>query len=270
MTSDAKIGLLLGLVFIFIIAFIINGLPSFRKDTNNNVLTTTAVGLQNNLQGLGTRERKVSREVINQNIRSIRPLPNSISAEEKTRKAIEIKPVAPALSPSAVAKKSRLYNPESAEPTLPKAYVVSAGDNLAVIAKKVYGPQDGNKRINITRIFKANARFMKSPDEIYEGQELIIPQLSASAPGKNKIASVFSTMEFAKVDSIGKRHLSTDIRRAKRSSRYLVQEGDSLWRIAAEQLGNGSRYSEIAELNADILDDNDSLSVGMRLKLPAR
>ena len=29
MTSDAKIGLLLGLVFIFVIAFIINGLPNF-------------------------------------------------------------------------------------------------------------------------------------------------------------------------------------------------------------------------------------------------
>ena len=30
MTSDAKIGLLLGLVFIFVIAFIINGLPNLR------------------------------------------------------------------------------------------------------------------------------------------------------------------------------------------------------------------------------------------------
>ncbi len=270
MTSDAKIGLLLGLVFIFIIAFIINGLPSFRRDTNNNELTTTAVGLQNNQPGLGTRERKVSREVINQDIRSIRPLPNSAWAEEKTREAIEIKPVAPALPPPTITKKSGLDNPASVKPTLPKVYVVSAGDNLAVIAKKVYGPRDGNKRINITRIFKANARFLKSPDEIYEGQKLIIPPLSASAPNKNKIASVFSTMEFAKVDAIGKRHLSTDSRRAKRSGRYLVQEGDSLWQIAAEQLGDGSRYSEIAELNADILDDEDSLAVGMRLKLPAR
>jgi nucleoid-associated protein YgaU len=48
------------------------------------------------------------------------------------------------------------------------------------------------------------------------------------------------------------------------------QNGDSLWRIAAEQLGSGSRYSEIADLNADILDDEDSLAVGMRLKMPVR
>ena len=49
-----------------------------------------------------------------------------------------------------------------------------------------------------------------------------------------------------------------------------MREGDSLWQIAAEQLGNGSRYTELAELNADILDDEDTVLVGMRLKLPAR
>jgi len=35
MTSDAKIGLLLGLVFIFIIAFIIKGLPQFRNGSDS-------------------------------------------------------------------------------------------------------------------------------------------------------------------------------------------------------------------------------------------
>jgi hypothetical protein len=52
MTSDAKIGLLLGLVFIFVIAFIINGLPNFRDDTDNNELTTNMVSRQNDPLGL--------------------------------------------------------------------------------------------------------------------------------------------------------------------------------------------------------------------------
>ena len=46
MTSDAKIGLLLGLVFIFIIAFVINGVPNFYSDKNNNELTTTMFNSQ--------------------------------------------------------------------------------------------------------------------------------------------------------------------------------------------------------------------------------
>jgi nucleoid-associated protein YgaU len=43
-----------------------------------------------------------------------------------------------------------------------------------------------------------------------------------------------------------------------------------LWRIAAEKLGDGSRYKEIAKLNAGVLDGEDNLVVGMRLKIPAR
>nr|MBC8217755.1 hypothetical protein [Planctomycetota bacterium] len=59
MTSDAKIGLLLGLIFIFVIAFIINGLPSFRNATNNSELTTNMFSSQHENWVIGTNERKV-------------------------------------------------------------------------------------------------------------------------------------------------------------------------------------------------------------------
>ena len=44
MTSDAKIGLLLGLVFIFVIAFVINGLPSLRPPTASQADVTAIPG----------------------------------------------------------------------------------------------------------------------------------------------------------------------------------------------------------------------------------
>ena len=56
MTSDAKVGLLLGLFFIFVIAFIINGLPRFRSDTNNNELTTMANSPNDSY--IGSNERR--------------------------------------------------------------------------------------------------------------------------------------------------------------------------------------------------------------------
>ncbi|GAH75684.1 unnamed protein product, partial [marine sediment metagenome] len=108
MGSDAKIGLLLGLVFIFLIAFLINGLPNFLKDSNNNELTTNMVGLQNNPPGLAAKERK-AQEVFNriesvkkrppkvrisptdnQSIRFETALPKNTSAVKKTNRAIEI------------------------------------------------------------------------------------------------------------------------------------------------------------------------------------
>ena len=282
MTSDAKIGLLLGLTFIFIIAFIINGLPSFREDTNNNELTTNMVNLRNSPPGIAARERK-AQQVINQikpikrrpaveiqstsmdsrNVRFTAPLPTSISAAKETEQAKS----AVAAPPLPAVENKQIDRAKPSRPTLPKIYVVRAGDNLAVIAKKFYGREDN---INITAIFNANSKLLSSPDEIYEGQKLTIPLLTGPASKVSKTSSILASPMLEKVESIGKRHPAADSHRTKRNIRYVVRQGDSLWRIAAAQLGDGSRYNEIAKLNADIIADEDNLVLGMRLKLPVR
>ena len=72
---------------------------------------------------------------------------------------------------------------------------------------------------------------------------------------------------FEEVEFIGRRHISADKQQAK-DGRYVVKEGDSLWSIAAEKLGNGSRYNEISKLNTDVLKNDHDLTIGMRLSLP--
>ena len=275
MTSDAKVGLLLGLVFIFIIAFIINGLPSFREDRNNNGLTTNMVNSQNKTLGIGTKERKVinQREQAEERPPKVQT-PATSNQERFTMPLSDIRIVAketdddrstvPA-QPPAVVEKTEIRKVKPNKSTLPKVYVVREGESLTAIAKKLYGSDEGNKRINIARIFEANRTLLKSQDKIYAGQKLTIPPLPSSAPGKNTIGTIFK-----KVKSIGQRHLSTTARGAEQIRWYAAQEGDSLWRIAAEKLGDGNRYDEISELNANILEDEDTLIVGMRLKIPIR
>ena len=284
MTSDAKIGLLLGLVFIFIIAFIINGLPRFRSNTNNNELTTNMVSSPNDSMGIAAKERKaqavfdlverVPQEradevpVVSKNEGAVRfkmPFsqgPSAVKDDLIVETANDrLKPPAPV---SRTNGKTRVNKSKTA---LPKTYVVSKGDNLAIIAQKFYGPDAGNKKINIMRIFEANRKLLKSLDEIYVGQKLTIPPLI------DKSASVFSGSLFDKVKSIGRKLTSSDktkAPRATRSKQYVVREGDSLWRIAVEQLGNGTRYKELSEINADILGNEDYLAVGMSLRIPAR
>jgi LysM repeat protein len=284
MTSDAKIGLLLGLVFIFIIAFIINGLPRFRSNTNNNELTTNMVSSPNDSMGIAAKERKaqavfdlverVPQEradevpVVSENEGEVRfkmPFSQGTSAV-KDDLIVEtandrVKPPAPE---SDTNEKNEV---NKSKPALLKTYVVSKGDNLAIIAQKFYGPDAGNKKINVMRIFEANRKLLKSLDEIYVGQKLNIPPLI------DKSGSVFSESLFDKVKSIGRRLTSSDPPKAPRASRgkqYVVREGDSLWRIAVEQLGDGTRYKEISELNADILGNEDYLAVGMSLRIPTR
>ncbi len=283
MTSDAKIGLLLGLVFIFIIAFIINGLPNFRHNANTNELTTNMTSFDDDSLGIGTKERK-AQEALNweelfekqpfseaqtplegkQEVRSVTPLPHSTQVAKEPHETTETQPS------SVGTKEAEDKKPQPAKTTWPKIYVVNEGDNLADIAKKFYGPEDGNKRMNIDKIFEANRQLLRSPDEIYVGQKLIIPAPVYLTPDKSKISSVLANNLFEKVKSIGRKHFSVDGRGEKQTGWYTVQEGDSLWKIAAGQLGNGSRYAEITKLNADILDDEDNLTVGMRLRMPAR
>jgi len=290
MTSDAKIGLLLGLVFIFIIAFIINGVPSFSKDGNNNELTTNIVSSQNSSPGIGTKERKVNRQLIgpglssskhalkaapiagsNPDIRFEMPLPKPPPAIKQTAQGAEITlTAAPTPPPPLVAQKSNAKKAKPVKAPSPRFYVVREGDSLADIAVELYGSQEGNRRVNVTRIFQANRKLLKSPDEVYPGQRLTIPPLSASQPEKSKIENIFSTTMFEKVKSIGQKRLPSGGRQAGQSRVYVVREGDSLWEIAADKLGDGSRYNEIAKLNADVIDDEDTLTVGMRLKLPVR
>ncbi len=279
MTSDAKIGLLLGLVFIFIIAFIINGLPRFRSNTNNNELTTNMVNSQNDSIGIAARERK-AQGVFNRAQRIKRERADEaqtssdnqakiryqvpLSGDDSVVKAVNVKPAVPA---SVTNKKTRVNKTTPVKLDLPKIYVVSKGDNLAVIAQKFYGPETGNKKINVARIFEANRKLLKSPDEVYEGQKLTIPLL------KDKAESVFPKSLFEKVKSISRKLTSSDTPKtpsAKRNRQYVVREGDSLWQIAAAQLGDGTRYEEISELNTDILEDEDDIPIGLCLRMPAR
>lgn len=277
MTRDAKIGLLLGLVFIFMIAFIINGLPGVRSDGNE--LTENMANFPNNPSLLGVRERELinwtdemtqreraqffSPPIDDPRIRDRRALPDSPVIQDENDK---VGPTAP----GPVEDKKPVVGKRETVKALSKIYSVVDGDNLASIAKKFYGPDEGNKQANIMKIFEANRKILESPDDIYVGQKLVIPPLSALGANKDKSKGIFSSEIFQKVVSIGREHLTSKDRQAVKSKMYTVKEGDSLWQIAAEQLGDGSRYKEIVRLNADTIEDEDTVNVGTSLRLPAQ
>jgi len=290
MTSDAKVGLLLGLVFIFIIAFIINGLPSFLDRQNSNELTTNMAKPSSRSHGIGTQARKVTREVITPiepvvKKTEIKPQIDTLNqraAPQEVRFAADLpkpsepvriyEPAGPSFTnvPVVEVKRKSIVQAKAQRRALRKIHVVQEGDSLALIAKEYYGEEEGNKRANIARIFNANRRTVKSADQIYVGQRIIIPNLSVSGQQEQKVASVLATEKFEEVESVGRRRRPVENVKQKRHGYYVVKEGDNLWRIATDKLGNGNRYTEIAKLNAAVLEDEDSLAVGMRLKLPAR
>lgn len=51
---------------------------------------------------------------------------------------------------------------------------------------------------------------------------------------------------------------------------YTVKEGDTLWKISKEQLGQGARYKEIFEANRDTIKDPKVLHIGQTLNIPGK
>ena len=51
---------------------------------------------------------------------------------------------------------------------------------------------------------------------------------------------------------------------------YVVVRGDSLWLIAQRELGNGRRWTEIYDMNKNVLVNPDLIRVGQRLAMPGR
>ncbi len=333
MTSDAKIGLLLGLVFIFIIAFIINGLPSLnRESSDGNSLSIQDMNVPVNPQGL----RLIQQELDSQELASEEPAEEPAVSEfgdepaEQDRFAIPVQleeteeeqtaqeqtlaaseePFMPdfhmeqyteevesgSIRESVFANRVEPAMPEAVEPQIPSTvrievdtmdatpaepqpipepapapvpkptvHIVASGETLASIAKTHYGPERGNVRANIQKIFEANSDELESPDTIKVGQKLEIPPLprTQTASTQNRIPSLLERIRSSRGESSSTATSSSTPTRV-----YTVKEGEDLWKIAKNELGKGSRYREIAKLNADTLPDPDKIKIGTRLRLP--
>ncbi len=146
------------------------------------------------------------------------PEPSPPPVVEKTpdkARSVEAKPTTPSPAPKKASESGR------------QTYVVKAGDSLSKIAQGIYG--DLNRWRDI---YEANKDKIANPDAIEVGQELIIPEGTA-------------TPRF-----------------------YEVKSGDSLSKIAQEVYGQASRWQEIFEANKDQIKDPGMIHPGQKLRIP--
>ena len=214
MASEAKIGLLLGLAIIFVVAFVINGLPRFGGTDQNDSLATVMDGnppgirpaVPAGILGPGQTPEAVGDET------AAGPEDNE-SARDTLVKAISPEEVARELGPDTPEQTKdptgpgEVVKPEPVRPAWPKVHVVAKGENLGDIAKIYYGPQEGNRKANVMKIFESNRNLLESPDMIFPGQKLVIPSLWVSGADRKAIEQIFPDSMFERVESIGRRHL---------------------------------------------------------------
>jgi nucleoid-associated protein YgaU len=263
MTTDAKIGLLLALVFIVAITFVINGLPDFLSKKDKEQDTVTYVSHYKPAEpGIVGESRNIAAALNKKEV----PLATSPAAQQQSPAYQAILPAAsevvnsvsiPAPSQQTVVVEAPAAAAVQSSVTI---YEVEDGDRLVDIAQKFYGPQEGNKVVNIRKIFEANRKTLKSMDELQVGQKLVIPPLS------EKQQALLKTGLFEKTDKEAKPAAAAQPTQSLKE--YVIKEQDTLWQIAAKYLGDGSRFEEIAALNESI--DADNLIVGTKINLPAK
>ncbi|WP_040975489.1 peptidoglycan-binding protein LysM [Necropsobacter massiliensis] len=49
---------------------------------------------------------------------------------------------------------------------------------------------------------------------------------------------------------------------------YIIQKGDTLWKIAEKAYGNGAKYTAIVAANKEVIKDADKIFPGQKIRLP--
>ena len=146
-----------------------------------------------------------------------------------------------------------------------QTHVVADGENLWKIAVKAYGAKEGKRYANMQRIYEANKDVLSSADEVYAGQKLKIPSLPGQGASSGSKAPSAKRTASPQPAVAGPGTPSTSKGRA-----YVVQKDDTLWSIAAKELGSGIRYKEIHRLNGATLKNADRVVEGMKIMLPGQ
>ncbi len=158
-------------------------------------------------------------------------------------------------------------NGSAAQSQEPIVHIVAKGESLTSVAMKYYGKKEGNRLVNIEKIYNANRDILSSINSVKVGQRLNIPRIDGMEYGQGQVKTGQVTMA---IKPVNKTEVQSVVQAAGSSRIYTVKENDSLWKIAQRELGNGSRYTEIIKLNAKYLENSDNLKLGMKLVLPAK
>ena len=272
MTSDAKIGLLLGLVFIIVIAFLLNGLPGLIAKGSSDKLIEQSVPTYSDNFGLDKKADEVV-DILN-NLDQLKFKKRNPEKDDPRYTGEQV-----------AAGRDRKNQSDKNLPSGKKIYTVKSGDSLGKIAKKIYGNEIGNKQATVDMIYHANSQILSSPDDISIGQKLTMPALGGDGvltledvtvvvknPSKLKNSkSNQASGAFGKFRNAFKNVFVKDgSKPSPLYAVYVVKEGDSLWEIAQKRLGSGTRSREIQKINNGILNGSVDVAPGMKLKIPQK
>ncbi|MBI4223116.1 MAG: LysM peptidoglycan-binding domain-containing protein [Planctomycetes bacterium] len=133
-----------------------------------------------------------------------------------------------------------------------QVHKVRSNDDLHKIAQKYYG--DVSKWL---LIFNANQDKIKDRNSLRIGTELIIPE---EQPSSQKTKTETTTPALSQVTKVEDA--------VQTGKKHIVQQGDSLYKLAQKYYNDGSKWNKILEANKIILKNRNTLKVRQELVIP--
>ena len=138
----------------------------------------------------------------------------------------------------------------------PKTYVAQAGDSVSRIAQRQMG---GDTKANRDALIKANPSLQAEGNPVILGKTYQIPSVGAVVQAEQAKptgpAAMPGVAAGTKPEPAG-------------TVWYTVKENDNLWRIAQSQLGDGNLWQQIKDLNVDVLRGGETVRANQRIRLP--
>ena len=142
--------------------------------------------------------------------------------------------------------RSRINSEITRTPSATETYIVRQGDTYMTISDQFYGT---------SLLYTALAR---------HNQRLGIGWQPAAGAVIEIPTAEFLRMHYGETAHQGERRLDAP----RQTVRYIVQEGDTIFRLATDRLRDSTRWREIYAMNADRIHNVHELQAGMEILLP--
>ncbi len=144
-------------------------------------------------------------------------------------------------------------------------YTWKSGDTFSGLAQRFYG--DPSRLATLKRLNEGRT-------DVQPGERVLVPVFDLdAAQGTTSAAPATPTKTptgtaTPAVTAKGDAGHAVPASTTKGARTHVVADGESLWKIAKQELGSGSRWNEIYEANRDVLPTPEAVHTGQKLRIP--
>jgi nucleoid-associated protein YgaU len=138
-----------------------------------------------------------------------------------------------------------------------KFYTWKAGDTYRGVAQTYYGDWE---KLSILRRANEGRR------TVQPGEKILVPVFDPDGASAASAVAVSPTPAKDASKKTGAK--AGDLAASGKGRIHVVKEGESLWKIAKAELGNGALWEKIYAANKDVMKSPEALKTGMKLRIP--